>query len=137
MGLRGEQANDEREAHVIAAPDLVQEVLVRRDDDVQALQRVAGDSPRVRAIRDRELGAAGGSVEDLPWITCDGAAEVADPVGQAAGCCAGMVGDLGKLVALEVDGHALQAVGHRIRPQPCHDVVAVKAVERVDQILDI
>jgi hypothetical protein len=51
MGLRGEQADDEREAHVIAAPNLVQEVLVRRDDDVQALQRVAGDSPRVRAVR--------------------------------------------------------------------------------------
>src|SRR5438094_9034478 len=99
MGLRGEQADDEREAHVIAAPNLVQEVLVRRDDNVQALQRVAGDSPRVRAVRDRKLDASGGAVEELPGITGDGAAEVADPVGEAAGCRAGMVGDLGKLIA--------------------------------------
>jgi len=66
MRLRGQQADDEREAHVIAVPKLIQEVLVRRDDDVQALQRVVGDSARVRAVRDRELGAAGGAVEELP-----------------------------------------------------------------------
>ena len=63
------------------------------------LQRVAGDSPRVRAVRDRELNAAGGAVEELPGITGDGAAEVANPVGEAAGSRTGMVGDFGKLVA--------------------------------------
>jgi len=82
MGLRGEQADNKREAHVIAAPNLVQEVLICRDDDVQALQRVADNSPRVRAVRDRELGATGGAVEELSRITCDGTAEVADPIGR-------------------------------------------------------
>ena len=69
MSRRGEQADDEREAYGIGAPSLVQEILVRRDDDVHALQRLAGDGPRVRAVRDRDLGAAGGTVEELPGIT--------------------------------------------------------------------
>jgi len=42
--------------------------------------------------------SSGHNREELPEITDDGAAEVADPVGEAAGCCAGIVGDLGKLV---------------------------------------
>ena len=52
MCLGGEQADDEGEAHVVAATYLVQEGLVGGDDDVQALQRVAGDRPGVGAVGD-------------------------------------------------------------------------------------
>src|SRR5215472_6854144 len=46
VGLGGEQADDEREAHVVVSPYLVQEGLVCSDDDVKALERVGGDCPR-------------------------------------------------------------------------------------------
>jgi hypothetical protein len=85
MGLGGEQADDEGEAHVVASAYLVQEGLVGSEDGVQALQRVAGDRPRVRAIGDGELVVAGGAVEELPGVCGDGTAEVADPAGEAGG----------------------------------------------------
>src|SRR5260370_32664412 len=84
VGLGAKQADDEREAHIIPPPYLVQERLICLDDDVEALQRVGGDGPRVRAVRDRELGVAGGAFEELTTITGDSAAEIADPVGEAA-----------------------------------------------------
>jgi hypothetical protein len=70
----------------------------------------------------------------LPGVTGDGTAEVADPVGEPPGRGARMLGDLREFFAQQVDRHALQAVGHRVRPQARHDVVAVEAVERVDHI---
>jgi hypothetical protein len=45
-------------------------------------------------------------------------------------------GDFRKFVAEQVDRHAFEAVGQRVRPQACHDVVAVEAAEVVDHILD-
>jgi len=60
----------------------------------------------------------------MPPTSGSGTAEVADPVGEAAGCCACIVGDLGEFVAEQVDGHTLQAVG------------AVEAVEPFDHILN-
>jgi hypothetical protein len=47
VGLDGEQPDDQREADVVAASDLVEERLVRVDDEVKALQRVPGDGQRV------------------------------------------------------------------------------------------
>src|SRR5215470_19255678 len=46
-----------------------------------------------------------------------------------------VLGDLGEFVAEQVDCHAFETVGDRVRPQTCHDVVAVEAVEIVDHIL--
>ena len=43
VGFGGEQVNDEREAHIIPAPGLVQEILIRNDDGVEALQRIGDD----------------------------------------------------------------------------------------------
>jgi hypothetical protein len=65
VGLGGEQADHQREAHIIPPPHLVQERLVGRDNDVQAVQRVAGDGPRVRAVGDGELLIAGRAAEEL------------------------------------------------------------------------
>ena len=116
VGLGGEQADDEGEAHVVASAYLVQEGLVGGDDNVQALQRVAGDRPGVGAVGDGELVIAGGAVEELPGVCGDGTAEVADPVGEAGGRLARLLSDLRELVAEQVDRQAFQAVGHRIRP---------------------
>src|SRR5262249_46706045 len=82
----GEQADHQREAHVIASPHLVQERLVRGDDDVQALQRVADDGPRVRAVGDGELVAAGGAVDELAGVRGNGAARGTAPGGPGGGC---------------------------------------------------
>jgi len=53
-----------------------------------------------------ELLIAGRAADELAGVGGDGSAEIADPVGQ------------------------------RVRPQACHDVVAVEAAEVVDHILD-
>jgi len=47
VGLGGEQADDQGEAHVVASAYLVQEVLVGIDDGVEALEPVGDDGPRV------------------------------------------------------------------------------------------
>jgi hypothetical protein len=47
-----------------------------------------------------------------------------------------MFGDLRELIAEQVDCHALQTVGHRVRPQAHHDVVAVETVERLDDVIN-
>jgi hypothetical protein len=59
VGLGGEQADHQREAHIITPAHRVQERLVGRDDEVQAVQRVADDGLRVRAVGDGEFVAAG------------------------------------------------------------------------------
>src|SRR5215470_12156541 len=46
-----------------------------------------------------------------------------------------VLGDLGEFVAEQVDCHAFETVGDRVRPQTCHDVVTVEAVEIVDHVL--
>src|SRR6266480_5843019 len=99
VGLGGEQADDEGEAHVVASAYLVQEGLVGGDDGVQALQRVAGDRPGVRAVGDGELVVAGGAVEELAGVGGDSAAEITDPACEAGGRLAGVPGDLRQLVA--------------------------------------
>jgi hypothetical protein len=45
--LGGKQADNQREAHIVTSSGLVKEVLVGRDDEVEALQRVGDDGPRV------------------------------------------------------------------------------------------
>jgi hypothetical protein len=83
-----------------------------------------------------ELLIAGRAADELAGVGGDGSAEIADPVGEAAGCCARVFGDFRKFVAEQVDRHTFEAVGQRVRPQACHDVVAVEAAEVVDHILD-
>jgi hypothetical protein len=135
VGLRGEQADHQREAHIIPSPHRVQERLVGGNKDAQAVKRVAGDGPRVGAVGDGELGAGWCAVEELAGVGGDGSAEIADPVGQVAGRCARVLGDLGEFVAEQVDGRAFETVGDCVRPQAGHDVVAVKAVEVIDHIV--
>jgi hypothetical protein len=47
VGLGGEQADHQDEAHVIVPAYLVEERLVCGDDDVEALHRVGDDRARV------------------------------------------------------------------------------------------
>lgn len=98
MHLIAEQAGHELMTDRVSVSDPHEELLVSGDDGLELAEPGLGHGADIAAIRKLEFTVSRRDVQQPARVGCDGAAEVADPVGEPLRRRSGVVGDLCQLV---------------------------------------